>query len=405
MERQRESRSYPIGASIFREGDHGDRAFLITRGRVKIATSRGGTERTLAEMTAGDVFGEVALIDAGPRSADAVALEDTDLLEIRQSSLANTLGDTDPLVPLMLRVLTERFREAQSRVGTPEGELPQEVPHGSAFEELRRCAAERVELEEALRRALEMGELELHYQPIVSLASGVLAGFEALVRWRSPHLGLVSPEQFVPLAERTGLIDPIGNWVLEESMRTHASWLDDFRQAFPHEPLPYMGVNVSPAQITSETGRALLTNTLRSGALDPRLVRLELTESLLVSEPELVGRILRDLKGLGVSLAIDDFGTGYSSLRTLCDFPFDALKIDRSFVDPMAQCEDSRRIVRSIIAMARELQLAVVAEGIETEEQAELLTGFGCGFGQGYRFSKPAPRAEIDDLLRSRATW
>jgi len=405
MERQHESRTYPAGAPIFREGDHGDRAYLLTRGRVKIATRRGGADRTLAEMSAGDVFGEVALIDAGPRSADAVALEDTDLVEIRRSSLATTLGDTDPLVPLMLRVLAERFREAQGRVGTPEGEPPPALPHGGAFEELRRCAAERVELEESLRQALERQELELHYQPIVSLASGVLAGFEALVRWRSPDLGLVSPEQFVPLAERTGLIDPIGNWVLQESMRTHAGWLDLFRLAFPHEPLPYMGVNVSPAQITSEAGRALLTNTLRSGGLDPRLVRLELTETLLVSEPELVGRVLRDLKNLGVSLAIDDFGTGYSSLRTLCDFPFDALKIDRSFVDPMPRCEDSQRVVRSIIAMARELQLTVVAEGIETDEQNELLAEFGCGYGQGYRFAKPAPAEEIEQLLRSRTTW
>lgn len=405
MRRQPESRSYDTGAWIFREGDPGEGAYLVTRGRVRISTRRGGAEVALAEMAAGDVFGEVALIDAGPRSADAVALEDTDLLEIRRASLATTLGDADPLVPLVLRVLADRFREAQGRVGLPEGQRPAALPDGGAFQELRRCALERVEHEAALRQALDARELEVHYQPIVSLTSGVVAGFESLVRWRSPRLGVVSPDRFVPLAERTGLIGEIGSWVLAESMRAHASWLEAFRRALPHEPLPYMGVNVSPAQLATETGRRLLADTLRSGALDPRLVRLELTESLLVSEPALARELLQELRALGVSLALDDFGTGYSSLRTLCDFPFDALKIDRSFVDGMLRGEHDLRVVRSVVAMARELQLSVVAEGVETAEQRDLLGGFGCGFGQGYLFAKPAPGTEIEALLRSGATW
>ena len=400
-----EPRSHAAGATIFREGEHGDRAYLITRGRVRISARRGGEELTLAEMTAGDVFGEVALVDAGPRSADAVALEDTALLEIRRSSLGATLGDSDPLVPLMLRVLAERFREAQGRVGRPAAESAPERAAQGAFEALRRCAIERVRQEEALRRALDARELEVHFQPIVSLASGILAGFEALVRWRSPRHGLVPPDEFVPLAERTGLIGPIGTWVLETALRAHAGWLDAFAAAFPHEPLPSMSVNVSPAQITTDVECAALVDTLRSSALDPRLVRIELTESSMVSEPERVLELLQELQRCGVSLAIDDFGTGYSSLRTLCDFPFDTLKIDQSFVRGVPHCTDSVRVVRSIAAMARELGLKVVAEGVETEEQSELLARFGCELGQGYRFAKPASHAEVEALLRARTTW
>jgi diguanylate cyclase len=377
----------------------------VTRGRVKIATRRGGTEHTLTEMGPGDVFGEVALIDAGPRSADAIAIADTELVEIRSESLETTLGEGDPLVPLILRVLAERFREAQGRVGAPGGATPRPLPTESAFEALRRCALERVQHEDALRRGLAAGELELHYQPIVSLVSGVLAGFEALVRWRSPSLGLVSPDHFIPLAERTGLIGELGAFVLTEAMRTHAAWLGAFRESFPHEPLPYMGVNVSPAQLRTDAGRRLLADALRSGTLEPRLVRLELTESLLVADPGLAKEILTDLRQLGVSLAIDDFGTGYSSLRALCDFPFDTLKIDKSFVDGIPEDPDSVRVVRSIAALARELSMTVVAEGVESEAQAERLAELGCGFGQGYRFAKPAPRAEMLELLRSGTTW
>ena len=272
----------------------------------------------------------------------------------------------------------------------------------------RRCAGARSSgsrHEDALRGAIAAGELELHYQPIVSLASGMLAGFEALVRWRSPTLGLVSPGEFVQLAERTGLIGELGAFVLSEAMRTHASWLADFRGAFPHEPLPYMGVNVSPAQLRTDAARALLVDALRSGPVDPGLVRLELTESLLVADPGLAKELLTELRRLGVSLAIDDFGTGYSSLRALCDFPFDTLKIDKSFVDGIPDDEDSVRVIRSVAALARELQMTVVAEGVEGEAQAERLAELGCGYGQGYLFAKPAPRAETLELLRSGTTW
>ena len=308
-------------------------------------------------------------------------------------------------MPLILRVLAERFREAQGRVGAPGGEPPRALPPGSAFEALRRCALERVQHEDALRGAIAAGELELHYQPIVSLASGMLAGFEALVRWRSPSLGLVSPSAFVQLAERTGLIGELGAFVLSEAMRTHASWLADFRGAFPHEPLPYMGVNVSPAQLRTDAARALLVDALRSGAVEPGLVRLELTESLLVADPGLAKELLTELRRLGVSLAIDDFGTGYSSLRTSSRFPFRHAE-DRQFVrqrDP--EDEDGEALTVRSSRWRASCSMKVVAEGVESDAQAECLAELGCGFGQGYRFAKPAPRAEMLELLRSATTW
>lgn len=405
METNREARTFPSGIRIFREGDLGDCAYIIKRGRVRICADRGGREVVLAEICAGDVFGEVALIDAGPRSAHAIALEDTEVLEIRRSSLSRTLDEADPLVPLMLQVLADRFREAQGRVGVAEGEPPPSTPSSTALEELRRSAFERIWQEEALRQALKAEEFELHYQPIVSLVTGVIAGFEALIRWRSPQLGLLSPDQFIPLAEGTGLIVEIGDWVLREAIGTHAGFVEQYSQAFPHEPLPYMSVNLSPAQLRSPAGFRLITEALSSGTIDPALVRLELTETLLVSDPESAKTLLEEIKALGVSLAMDDFGIGYSSLSYLCQFPFDTLKIDRSFVHDMMRREDSLRIVRSIVAMAHELELSVVAEGIEQEEQSTLLCEFGCEYGQGYLFAKPGPREETEDLLRSKASW
>jgi diguanylate cyclase (GGDEF)-like protein/PAS domain S-box-containing protein len=250
-------------------------------------------------------------------------------------------------------------------------------------------------LETDLRRAIERGQLALHYQPIVALADGRLRGFEALVRWHHPQRGLVSPAEFIPLAEETKLILPIGEWVLGEACRRLAEW----QARFPCDQPLSVSVNLSARQfeqpgLIEQVGRALAET-----GLDARALKLEITESVLMESPDTAAALLQQLRELGAALHLDDFGTGYSSLSYLHRFPIDGLKIDRSFVSQMAGGGKSLELVRSIIALARNLGLGVVAEGIETAEQAAQLRALDCEQGQGYLFSKPVESGAAGELI------
>ncbi|MEO6953963.1 MAG: EAL domain-containing protein [Polyangia bacterium] len=247
-----------------------------------------------------------------------------------------------------------------------------------------------------LHRAVERGELELHYQPIVDLAAGSITGFEALLRWRHPKHGLISPLDFIPVAEETGLIVPIGRWVIDEGCRQLARWQLGRTQQLS------LSVNVSARQFTGTAlSTALVGDVERSVALHglPRgSLRLEITESVLI-DVGIAEETLAALAGLGVGLALDDFGTGYSSLSHVHRFPFDVLKIDRSFVAAMGDGPKNRGIVRAILLLADSLGMHVVAEGIETLAQAVELAGLGCSHAQGYYFSRPLPPDQATLLL------
>ncbi len=260
---------------------------------------------------------------------------------------------------------------------------------------------ERIELENVLRGALERGELRVHYQPIVELATRSIVGFEALVRWQHPTRGLVPPLAFIPLAEQIGLIVPIGMWVLETACRQAARW-NRSRTASSAAPL-FVSVNLSAI----EFGRVGLVEdvavTLERTRLEPTALEIEITESAVMDQSEAGVRVLRDLRALGPRLVLDDFGTGYSSLSYLKYLPLDAIKIDRSFVAGIADFTD-RSIVQAILALAHGLGVGVTAEGIETEAQVEALRALGCGLGQGYLFSPAVPAGRATGLLRSRGT-
>ena len=259
---------------------------------------------------------------------------------------------------------------------------------------------ERVDLESDLRLALERDELRLHYQPIIALDGGRVVGFEALVRWQHPTRGLVPPLAFIPLAEETGLIVPIGKWVLETACRQAARWHRTWR-ADGGAPL-FVSVNLSARQFTQADLVEDVALTLDAAGLDPSALELEITESVVMDQSEAGIRALRDLRALGVRLVLDDFGTGYSSLSYLKHLPLDTIKIDRSFVAGIDAIAD-RSIVEAVIALAHGLGIGVVAEGIETHAQAALLRELGCDLGQGYLFSRPVPAARTAALLRSRA--
>ncbi|WP_239690870.1 EAL domain-containing protein [Chromobacterium sphagni] len=251
---------------------------------------------------------------------------------------------------------------------------------------------ERLLLENGLRMALERGEFELHFQPQLGADSRSLEGAEALIRWRHPQLGLVPPVRFIGLAEETGLIKPIGDWVLHEACRQLAAWdLEGVR-------VPRLAVNLSPRQFGQPSLPAKVAGALQAAGLAAERLELEITESMIMQSPGEAVSLLSELKALGVWLSIDDFGTGYSSLSHLKRFPLDTLKIDQSFVDGLPADEDNAAIAEAILAMAKKLKFHVVAEGVESEEQAAFLQSKGCHTLQGYHFSRPLPAADFAAL-------
>ncbi|UWZ84677.1 sensor domain-containing phosphodiesterase [Occallatibacter riparius] len=247
-----------------------------------------------------------------------------------------------------------------------------------------------------LRRALERREFVLHYQPEVDLASRRIVGLEALIRWHHPDRGLVSPMDFIPAAEESGMILPIGDWGLAEACNQIQVW----REEDPRHGSLRVCVNLSARQFLREGLADHVETLLMQSGTSSRQLGLEMTESSLIPNMGTAVEVLGGLRSLGISLSMDDFGTGYSSLSNLHSFPFDVLKIDRSFVGRMSDGDQPLQIVRTIIELARVLGMDVVAEGIETRDQYRLLRQMGCRYGQGYLFAKPMPAREISHLLR-----
>ncbi|MDO8845705.1 MAG: EAL domain-containing protein [Methylicorpusculum sp.] len=256
-------------------------------------------------------------------------------------------------------------------------------------EDLTRLANERLNLESRLRRALERKEFFLQYQPLIADSSHEIVGVEALLRWNDPELGIISPNQFIPLTEETGLIITLGEWVLLNACAQAKAWLDN-----GHPPL-YVAVNLSPVQFRNQDVVSLIKKVLDETGLPAEYLELEITEGILMEQADQALITLANLKTLGVSLAVDDFGTGYSSLSYLKRFPLDKLKIDRSFVDGLGSDENDQAIVKAVIAMGHSLGIKTLAEGVETIQQLNILKQLGCQFYQGYLFGKPMMPGDI----------
>ncbi len=260
-------------------------------------------------------------------------------------------------------------------------------------QEMNQHTLKRVQTEIALRQALARGEFLLHYQPKVELVGGTICGFEALIRWQRPEKGLVSPFEFIPILEDTGLIVPVGEWILGEACRQIAAWR---KMGLPTPPI---AVNLSARQFQEDGLEETVRHILGEAGVDASLIHFEITESLLMKDPVGATRTLRNLRDCGFKLSVDDFGTGYSSLAYLKRFPLDALKIDQAFVRDITTSADDAAIALAITGLAHSLKLKVIAEGVETEAQLRFLRAHGCDEIQGYYFARPLASADCTRML------
>jgi EAL domain-containing protein (putative c-di-GMP-specific phosphodiesterase class I) len=392
-----DQKDFSAGDVIFHEGDVGDCAYIVESGRIEIAVSRDGAERCLAEIGAGGLFGEMAIIDGRPRTATARALEPTRLFVVTDGQLRRRMDNTDPVVRVCLEIVLGRFRETLSRLTAADAAQPaapanREADMSGALAEMR--------LERDLERALHDGQLSLYFQPIVTLATGAIAGFEALMRWHHPTRGLVPPDEFIPAAEHSGLIVPMTEWAFRTACAA-LPLLDAATGGHARDgAAAFMTVNVSGRNLADDGLVDMVRSVLAETGADPRRLKLEVTESMLMDRPEQAAAALAACRAEGLGVAIDDFGTGYSSLSYLASLPVTCLKIDRSFVHTMQRDAASRTIVRTIAQLGRELDLPIVGEGVERKEEASMLNDIGCAWGQGYLYSRPVPEDETIRLLR-----
>ncbi len=391
----------PAGTVLFREGEPGAEAFLIERGTIDIIADRVGTESLLGTRGPGELVGEMAILDSRPRTATCVAATDCVLLCLHREQFQTYLDSADPVVRMLLQTLMQRFRAILKRLKS-EAPSDHELPMTIAEErgEIHFKALGQLKLEHDIRNAMDSDHFHMVFQPLVALADGRIAGFEALMRWRDPVKGMIYPDVFIPAAESSGLIVPLGRWSFRVSCYCLVAFKRAYAMADPDAARDlFMSINASGVEVMQADFLPHMTAALAETRLTTRDVSLEVTESMLFADPAQAKRQLEAITGDGMEVAIDDFGTGYSSLSYLHSFPFQKLKIDKAFVQSMAEDASSMEIVRTIIAMAHSLDMSVVAEGVETDQQLQILSGLGVQYGQGYLFSKPKPADEALDLL------
>jgi len=380
------------GEWLFKEGDAGDTAFVIENGLLEICREEDGKTEHIAQLGPGELIGEMTLIDKLPRSASAFARQPTRLRVLTGEHLSQKLADADPLLRLLLKMILQRYRS---------------VTHGeqASQEEQKKDRAaviKRIEIEHELEQALEREEFVLYFQPIVNLGSFTMAGFEALVRWVSPTRGFVPPGEFIPIVEESHLIHPVGRWILRKGCEV-LKRLAAVSSAHG-EPI-FMNVNLSGKQLATPDYFDEIKEAIEISGIDPSQLKLEITESLLMNNLDIATDLLDKCRDLGVRIALDDFGTGYSSLGYLRRLPVNTIKVDRSFVKPILEDVGSGKILRAISALAHSLGMDLVAEGIETQDQAYAIAALGFEYGQGFLFSKAVPEPQAAELLRRDWAW
>lgn len=430
--------NYQAGDWIFHEGDSGDCAYLVEQGEVLIALQRDDELIQLGLYGEGALFGEMAILSDRPRSAGALAYSDCSLKRISRDQLNRRLEQADPIIKVCMSVLMghlrksleqysqdrqpeepqsldEQLRQAadQAVLGSnhknpaPEQKTPQLTRSTPINDEILKVALQSLNLENELNYAILNNQLCLFYQPIIEARSGRLAGFEALMRWIHPERGFVSPAEFIPIAERSGLIIQMTKWALktacDELVSLRDQLLSNMTFASHVSERLFMSINFSSRDFLDNDLMEYVNQLLQASQLPEKSIKIEITESVLMSSPDQVQSALDVCRSHGASIAIDDFGTGYSSLSYLQDLPADTLKIDQAFIRPMHNDERHLALVESIIHLAQRLDMVTVAEGVETQRDFDALAMLQCDFLQGYYFGRPMPAAEV--LKWAQAKW
>jgi EAL domain-containing protein (putative c-di-GMP-specific phosphodiesterase class I) len=370
----------------------GESAYIIESGRVEIELLHAdGSRQIVGTRGPGSMIGEMALVDNAPRTATVRALETSTVTEITRADFVRRLDSADPVVRMTAQIILTRYRDTLKRTAF----LHENTISAAEVAELSYAgqsdAREQIRLANDFKTALKTHQLSLHYQPMVHLSTGEIQGFEALMRWNHPEHGMIRPDIFIPVAEQTGLIVEASRWALLEACK--ALKRIEARAGF-HGKF-FMSVNFSSADFASEQFIETIYAIVSESDVLPQQVHLEITERLLIGQPERARQTLGLCREAGMGIAIDDFGTGYSSLSYLHQFPIDTLKIDRAFILSMGQDDSALKLVQSIVGLGKNMNMKIVAEGVETAQEAKTLAAMGCDLAQGYLFAKPLPEADV----------
>jgi diguanylate cyclase len=395
-------KQFKKGEILIREGERGECAYVIEAGNVEILVQRDGQAIQIGMRGPGSLIGEMAMIDDKPRTATVRAVDDCDVLEITREDFARRVESADPVIKMVMRVINTRYRDMLGRTETIRfvpSATPEASENSEAFHDI---ALSTIKIHNELKVALQRGELMLYYQPIIDIQNMKIGGFEALMRWKHPQKGMISPGIFIPVAEESGLILELSRFALDVACDAtkELQKAADPKLVVP-EPI-FVGVNFSVKDFAGGNLFAHMKETLEKKGVAPQQIHLEITETLLMEAPEAAKAELEKCRAIGLNVSIDDFGSGYSSLSYLHYFPIDTLKIDQSFIRSMTTHPNSLVLVKSIIGIARNLGMKVIAEGIETAKEAAILYSLGCDYIQGYWFSKPLP---YDDALKFVKNW
>ncbi len=379
---------FGVDEVIFREGDAPTTAFLVESGRVRISTDQNGRRVDLGELGPGSLLGEMAVLDDSPRMATATAVTVCELMPIDRAQFSERLQAAEPVVYALMMSQLTRYRSAlRNLVGAESGKSRGSAPIEQLTDSL---AMGKIRLESDLRAALDRGELEVCLQPLLELASDRIAGYEALIRWQHPLHGVISPSEFIHLAEETSLILPVGDYVIDRvcSMLAELRERDDAR-------LPFIALNVSARQVADPRLIERILERLHGHGVAPRQLVIEITESLVLDDPA-VRTLLDQCHAVGIQVALDDFGTGFSNLVPLLSLDFDRIKLDQAFVRAI-ETTRGEAIVRAVVDLAAALGCSLTAEGVETPAQLALLRDLGCRYAQGWLIGRAVPLQAVLD--------
>ena len=384
---------------LFRQGDLPTSAFLIEEGHVEVVLERDGGDRVLAVRGPGDIIGEMAIVDRVPRSASVRALEGCVVLPITAAQLERRMANADPIMRMVLSVVLDRFRATLSMMaGGPDFDVSSHFWHDPLLVD---AAAAVLRFEREIDDALNGDQIEPHYQPIVRLSDGKLVGFEALARWKHSTRGSIPPVVFVPIIEANGRSADLTLHCMRSIARDLPTLMNVALSNVENVDRLHMNLNVSAYDLGDETLVERLAEIADQSDISASEVHLELTEAGLLHTCETGRSALHVACSRGFRVAIDDFGTGYSTMLAVRNVPASTLKIDRSFVQGLGEGGVNFCLVRNILQLAESLGMSVVAEGIETVEDARILQELGCDFGQGYVFGRPQPIEQCVALVRS----